>query len=123
LAALRARGVQVGVFSDYPVADKLDRLRVRTHVSLELDATTEDINAFKPHPRGLEVACARWGLPPDQVLYVGDRADVDAEAARRAGMRCAILGGRQRSNAPADWFQVDHVGQLLAHVTTPDGIR
>lgn len=124
LAAMSAKGVHVGAFSDYPVAEKLAAMGVRSFVDLELDATSEEINAFKPHPRGLEVACVRWGLPADEVLYVGDRADVDAEAARRAGMPCAILGGgRGPTVTSADWFPIDHVGQLLDRLTMPDGTR
>jgi len=92
LAELNRRGIATGVFSDYPVAAKLDAMRLRQHVGLELDATEDSINAFKPHPRGLLAACERWNLPPSAVLYVGDREDVDARGASAAGMPCAILG-------------------------------
>ena len=101
LAGLNARGLRVGAFSDYPVADKLDAMGLRRSIVLELDATAESINAFKPHPRGLEVACERWGLAPEHVLYVGDRADVDALGAAQAGMPCAIVGTwRLHGSAP-----------------------
>ena len=93
LSGLNARGLQVGAFSDYPVSDKLDAMGLRAAVSLELDATAESVNAFKPHPRGLEVACQRWGMSPSDVLYVGDRAEVDAKGAAALGMPCAIVGG------------------------------
>jgi FMN phosphatase YigB (HAD superfamily) len=92
LAELQRRGLATGVFSDYPVAAKLDAMQLRQHVNLELDATDAAINAFKPHPRGLLAACEQWGLPPSSVLYVGDREDVDARGAASAGMPCAILG-------------------------------
>jgi FMN phosphatase YigB (HAD superfamily) len=42
-------------------------------MSLALCATSPEINAFKPHPKGFLHACALWGLPPEEVLYIGDR--------------------------------------------------
>jgi putative hydrolase of the HAD superfamily len=91
LGSLTARGIRVGVFSDYPVADKLLALRVHEPMTVALEATAPEINAFKPHPRGLVLACERWGLTPEEVLYVGDRFDIDGESALRAGMHCAIV--------------------------------
>jgi FMN phosphatase YigB (HAD superfamily) len=70
-------------------------------MSLALCATDPDINAFKPHPKGFLHACARWGLPPAEVLYVGDRPEVDALGAVQAGMPCALLGaGAPRRGSP-----------------------
>jgi FMN phosphatase YigB (HAD superfamily) len=37
----------------------------------------------------------KWGLDPSEVLYVGDRIDVDAPGARAAGMPCAVLTTRR----------------------------
>jgi FMN phosphatase YigB (HAD superfamily) len=90
--ALRDRGLQVGVFSDYPTAAKLAALDVSSFVTLEVCATDAAVNAFKPHARGFLHACAIWGLPPDRVIYIGDRPDVDAVGAASAGMRCLIVG-------------------------------
>lgn len=90
--ALRQRGLQVGVFSDYPAAAKLAALDVSPFVTLEVCATDAAVNAFKPHARGFLHACAVWGLPPDRVIYVGDRPEVDAAGAASAGMRCLIVG-------------------------------
>ena len=110
LSGLRARGLQVGVFSDYPAMDKLTAMGLRPHVTLALDATDERVNAFKPHPRGLLAACEAWGLAPDEVLYVGDRPDVDAGCASRAGMPCAIFV----KSRPAD------AGSFVAIKTMPE---
>jgi FMN phosphatase YigB (HAD superfamily) len=124
LSMLRERGLPVGVFSDYPVSDKLDAMGVRRSVSLELDATFEGINAFKPHPRGLEVACERWGLSPGEVLYVGDRAEVDARSAAALGMPCAILGGSGKDvTAPWPHVRVRHMCDLLTHIDGREGPR
>lgn len=91
LAFLANQGVQVGVFSDYPVMAKLKGLGVAERMSVALCATDPEINAFKPSPKGFLHACTLWGLRPEEVLYVGDRPEVDAAGAINAGMPCAIL--------------------------------
>ena len=90
--ALAASGLKVGVFSDYPAEDKLKAMQLDHLVSLMIDATESDVNAFKPHPRGFLAAAERWGLAPDSILYVGDRPEVDALGAAAAGMRCVVIG-------------------------------
>jgi putative hydrolase of the HAD superfamily len=92
LTFLESKGIQVGVFSDYPVLDKLRVLGLAERMSLALCATDPEINAFKPHPKGFLHACALWGLPPEEVLYIGDRREVDAAGAANAGMPCILLG-------------------------------
>jgi HAD superfamily hydrolase (TIGR01549 family) len=94
LASLESKGIQAGVFSDYPVLDKLNALGLSKRMSLALCATDPEINAFKPHPKGFLHACALWGLHPDEVLYIGDRPEIDAVGAITAGMPCAILTGK-----------------------------
>lgn len=92
LQAQSERGLELGVFSDYPAPDKLEALGIADRFSLALCATDPEINAFKPHPRGFEHACELWGLKPEQVLYVGDRDEVDGAGARAAGMPVVVLG-------------------------------
>src|SRR5215813_14173505 len=76
--------------------DKLKSLGVADRMSVALCATDPEINAFKPHPTGFLHACALWGLRPEEVLYVGDRPEVDAVGALNAGMPCVILSQRAR---------------------------
>ena len=95
LTLLKHQGIQVGVFSDYPVLDKLQALGLAGMMSLTLCATDPEINAFKPHPKGFLHACALWGVFPEEVLYIGDRPEVDACGAANAGMPCALLGKRE----------------------------
>jgi FMN phosphatase YigB (HAD superfamily) len=124
LSGLEARGLRVGAFSDYPVSEKLDAMGLRATVSLELDATADSVNAFKPHPRGLEVACERWGLSPGDVLYVGDRAEVDAKSAAALGMPCAIVGGSGGdATSPGPHARLRRMRDLLTHVDAWEGAR
>ena len=94
LDRLAGLGMRLGVFSDYPVEEKLVALGVRRRFDLALCAVEPDVNAFKPHPRGFQLAAERWNLEPERVLYVGDRPEVDARGARAAGMSCVLVGAR-----------------------------
>ena len=66
-AFLENRGIQIGVFSDYPVMEKLKSLGVADRMSVALCATDPEINAFKPYPKGFLHACTLWGLRPEEV--------------------------------------------------------
>lgn len=92
LQVLTERGIRIGALSDYPTDAKLDALGVAEFFSLGLSTTDPAINAFKPHPKGFRHACLQWGLSPQEVLYVGDRQEVDGNGAAAAGIRCAIIG-------------------------------
>lgn len=107
-SSLKGKGMLIGVFSDYPVAEKLQALKVSKYVSLMLCATDPEINAFKPDPRGFLRSCEVWGLEPKEVLYVGDRPDVDAGGASASGMPCAII-----TNSP----KTDNAGNQGGYLT------
>ncbi|MBI4875352.1 MAG: HAD family hydrolase [Acidobacteria bacterium] len=89
----RGRGIRLGVFSDYPAEAKLKALDVREFFEAVTSAEDPEVQAYKPDPKGLLATLARLGVVPERALYVGDRAEVDAEAAARAGMRFLLLRG------------------------------
>jgi FMN phosphatase YigB (HAD superfamily) len=92
LSWIRHRGLRLGVLSDYPARDKIAALGLDGMFDPVLCSTDPEIGAFKPSPRGYLRACEVWGLPPAEVLFVGDRIDVDAAGAAAAGMPCVIIG-------------------------------
>jgi FMN phosphatase YigB (HAD superfamily) len=100
LARLEAIGVRIGVLSDYPAAGKLRALGLDGRFEPVLCATDTEVGAFKPNPRGYWRACDVWNVKPEQVLYVGDRIEVDAAGATAAGMRCAIVSRRPLVSVP-----------------------
>jgi len=116
LETARRGGLLVGALSDYPVSEKVAALGLSHHFSLTLCTTDAAINALKPHPRGFLEACRLWGLDPREVLYVGDRPDVDAAGARAAGMRCAIVGqlggGDRGRNGTGQYLAVGRFARL-----------
>lgn len=93
-------GVPVAVFSDYPAEAKLSALGLEGRAAFALSATEPPVNAFKPHPAGFLEAARRLGLAPHQVLYVGDRAEVDLDGAIAAGLRARLVGS-SRHAAPS----------------------
>jgi FMN phosphatase YigB (HAD superfamily) len=97
-AGLRRNGKIIGVLSDYPATAKLAALGLTAdHV---VHAGDDGVGVLKPHPRGLRTlmtaACAR----PSETVLIGDRADRDGEAARRAGALALI-----RSSTPVEGWR------------------
>ncbi len=118
-AEAQRREIKLGVFSDYPAQEKLKALDLDSYIQLVLCSTNKEINAFKPHPRGYLRACEQWGLQPHEVLYVGDRPEVDAKGAAAAGMRCMIVSGildqkSRESNQSENFSSFRGLQQLLS---------
>jgi HAD superfamily hydrolase (TIGR01509 family) len=111
LGALRARGLRLGVLSDYPAGPKLHALGLDGLFDAVLCAQAPEIGVFKPHPRGLQVVLERLGVAKEEALYVGDRVEVDAVAAAAAGVTCVILAPGTGA-AAATFHQVTSYPQL-----------
>jgi HAD superfamily hydrolase (TIGR01549 family) len=92
LEGAQAQGMRLGVLSDYPPDRKLTAMGIREAFDVVVAAQDQQVGCFKPEPRGLLSIMEQWGLGALDCVYVGDRADVDVEAARRAGVRCVIIG-------------------------------
>ena len=105
LEACAARGLRLGVLSDYAPGPKLAARGVDRFFHVAVCAQDPDVRAFKPNPRGIEVALARLGVDRRHAIYVGDRPAVDAAAARRAGVPCVIIGRRDAVH-PGGWTEV-----------------
>lgn len=107
------RGLHMGVLSDYPPKRKLEALGIAHYFKFIACAQDEQVCAFKPSPKGLLALLAQMGLQPDEALYVGDRIEVDGEAARRAGMIAAIIGISE-SKVGENWFGIPSYDALWA---------
>jgi FMN phosphatase YigB (HAD superfamily) len=92
LQIAKQKGMRLGIWSDYPAASKLKAMRLDSLFDVIVCAQDPDVQRFKPDPRGLEVALSRLEVSRDEAVYIGDRRDVDAVAAARAGVRCVIVG-------------------------------
>jgi len=116
IAAATRRALRLGVCSDYPAAEKLAAMGIAGLFEVVVSAQDADVQRFKPHPRILEIALRRLGVPREEALYVGDRPEVDAEAARRAGVACAIIGPRRRATLAVDCLSFTSFGRLVEFI-------
>ena len=110
LRAAAARQVRIGVYSDYDAESKLLALGVRALVDV-VRSSQDDGGRFKPDPTGLMLVARELGVSPGSAVYVGDRFEVDAVAAGRAGMGAYILTSRA-PRASEDWVRVDGFAEL-----------
>lgn len=118
--AARRHGVRLAVVSDYPAAAKLAALGIADGIACTVCAQDDAVDAFKPDPRGILVALDRLGVPAGAALYVGDRPEVDAVAARCAGVTCCIVGAARPGPAPARYVRdFGELRRLLFGETAP----
>jgi len=108
LDLLAELGIPVAVFSDYPAEAKLTALGLEGRAAFALAATDPEVNAFKPHAAGFVEGARRLGVDPADVLYVGDRVDVDRDGAAAAGLRAALVGSSAHASP-------DFASLLAAH--------
>jgi FMN phosphatase YigB (HAD superfamily) len=87
-------GITLAVLSDYEASAKLRALELESYVSVALSAADASIDRFKPDPTGLKRVLEAISTDPSQAVYIGDRPDVDGEAALRAGVTGFILNPR-----------------------------
>jgi len=95
LQAAKRSGVKLAVCSDYPAHGKLTAMGIASFFDVVVTAQDPEVQRLKPDPRGLEVALQRLAVRNDEAVYIGDRADVDGEAASRAGIQHFILRAGQ----------------------------
>jgi len=91
LAALRARGLALGVVSNFDgrLPGLLEGLGLAEPFPVVV--LPRDAGAAKPDPRIFHVALERLGVAAADAVYVGDDADDDAGGAAAAGIRAILV--------------------------------
>jgi putative hydrolase of the HAD superfamily len=91
LAALRNRGVALGVITNYDT--RVHRVLDELGLSPLLASVTipADVGAAKPAPAIFARALAAAGVPAPDAVYVGDSLDDDYHGARAAGLNAVLL--------------------------------
>ncbi|MSQ30072.1 MAG: HAD family hydrolase [Dehalococcoidia bacterium] len=90
LAALKERGLQVGLLSNthWPLSYH-ERFLERDGLAPYIDARcyTSEMTYIKPHPEAFRTALEAVGVEAASAVYVGDRLFDDVQGAQRVGMR------------------------------------
>jgi phosphoglycolate phosphatase/putative hydrolase of the HAD superfamily len=115
LATAKQRGIKLAVVSDYPAEEKLQALGIDAYFCCVISSSDPRVRRFKPAPDGILAALRELEIDPSNAIYIGDRPEVDGEAAKSAGTGCAILGNSFNS-ASGTWLGASdyfHLGALL----------
>lgn len=94
------RSIQLAVCSDYPAHEKLRAMKLDGYFDTMVCAQDQEVGVFKPDPKGILTTLKRLGVAGEDALYIGDRADVDAPAAYKAGLHCVLITQKVLSNCP-----------------------
>jgi HAD superfamily hydrolase (TIGR01509 family) len=126
LERMRAAGMRLAVASSAG-EDELGPLLDRSGAQdlIEQRTSSGDAEQSKPDPDIVRAALERLGLPPEQVLMLGD-TPYDIEAAGRAGVGCVALrcGGWRDADLRGALAIYDDPRDLLAHFSdSPFGAR
>lgn len=103
---LRDRGQRTAIVST-KLRRRLEQTLTRRGLEGLFDVLigVEDVHEPKPDPAGLLLALEHLRVAPDEAAYVGDHG-VDAEAARRAGLR--FVGVETGPHGPAGFPEGTH---------------
>jgi ATP-dependent DNA helicase RecQ len=114
LAALhtaRDSGLKIAVVTKSPTAYAQKLL---THFELKIDylVAYHDVKRQKPDPEGINNVLARFGLKPEEAVYVGD-ADDDRVAAKAASVKYFAVDWSDGSLVPPEDFGVGRLLELI----------
>ena len=91
LDALAALGLPLGVVSNWDSRLHAVLRGLGLTERFRFALTSAEFGAEKPHPSIFREAARRFGLPPEEVLHVGDLLRDDVEGARAAGLQALLL--------------------------------
>ena len=115
LAALKARGLVLGVISnsDGRIESAFQQAGLTSYFDFFIDSF--HVGVEKPDPRIFQLAVERAGVTPDQAAHVGDLYWVDVVGARNAGL-LPILYDPYNLNREAHCFKIQAIDELMGLV-------
>jgi putative hydrolase of the HAD superfamily len=116
LTAIRARGLMIGVVSNWTgdLDDVLERVGLRDSFDFVLDSAR--IGFEKPHPDIFLEALERARCAPADALHVGDSPEHDVDGALAAGLRAVLLDRHDRHAAFDRAPRVRSLDEVVAHL-------
>lgn len=120
LEVLRDAGLSLHIVSNID-DDYLHPMVERSGLDALLDhwTSSEEAESCKPDPRFFELALAKAGVEPSEVLFVGDSPAHDVAGARPFGMRTALILEEgadppgQFGDVPAADHEIRALGELI----------
>ena len=96
LLELEGLGLRLGAYSNATSDELMQSLVDESGLRYWLDPvlTSAGTGIRKPDPAAFAPILAEWGLPPDEVVMVGDTLGADILGARRAGIRSVYYPSR-----------------------------
>lgn len=116
---LKGKGVKVGIITDGRVSGQKRKIQ-----ALGLDKLIDDIiitdelggtQFRKPCDIAFRIMQRRWGLPFEQMVYVGDNAEKDFQAPKQLGMRNVFFRNKDGiyfDNSKNDVQEIDKISDL-----------
>jgi putative hydrolase of the HAD superfamily len=101
LLSLKREGIKLGAMSDFPVEKKLDFLGLAD--LMEIAFSSEETGHLKPHIAPFNNMISKFGVSPEEILYVGNSYKYDILGARKAGLRTAHLVKKAEPDSLADY--------------------
>ena len=99
LDAFRKAGIKMGLLSDFPPEIKLKNLNISEYWDVVL--CSEHTGRLKPDKKPFLDLAALMGMPPGEILYVGNSVPYDVKGARSMGMKAAHIRPRWKKYLPA----------------------
>jgi putative hydrolase of the HAD superfamily len=89
LGVFKEKGLTLGLLSDFPPALKLEYLGLNSFWDTVI--CSEQTNRLKPDQTPFLELARQMGLPPEQILYVGNSVPYDIVGSKQAGMKAALI--------------------------------
>lgn len=87
-------GIKIAIYSDYPAMEKIKAMQVPA--DLVVAATDFEVNALKPNPKGLQYLLSSLNFEASQCLFIGDREELDGQAALTVGMPFLLISNKRK---------------------------
>lgn len=110
---LKGAGIKLGILTGaalYPGAKKM-RLEKLPVIKL-FDAVviaTETIPEDKTGVTAFIKSAEMLGLPANEILFVGDRQDIDISNSKKAGMKAVLFNAYRKSSSGIDEYKADYI--------------
>lgn len=119
IQTLKDRGIKVGIITDGRPVGQRNKIQ-----ALGLDSLIDDIiitdelggtQFRKPCDIAFRIIQRRWGIPFEQLVYVGDNAEKDFQAPKQLGMRSVFFRNKDGiyfDNRKNDVQEIDMISEL-----------